>query len=93
MRFSMSHSGDVIFLVLADRKVAVDVEKVVERKGISPQGSRLEFYVQRCAKECMVKFLDLPLDAAEEMIVVSQGSTVEVSYQGQSYVVRVREQG
>ena len=66
--FSLSHSEDMIWMAIDIKKVAVDLEYIRERdesllKDVhipdSQYSPRENFYLQRCAKECVVKFLDL----------------------------------
>jgi len=52
-----------LFFALDIKNVVVDVEKIIERRGDEI------FYRQRCAKECVVKWLQLPLDETETMII------------------------
>ncbi|MBQ7074007.1 hypothetical protein IJM86_02905 [bacterium] len=77
--FSTSHSKGKIFLALSRCKIAVDIEKIVPRDSsllsqisssffsfwIEKYGEWKMFYLQRCVRECLVKFLDLPFSEIE----------------------------
>ena len=78
--FSLSHSEDMIWMVIDTKKVAVDLEYIRERdesllKNVhipdSPYSPRENFYLQWCAKECVVKFLDINSNEMQEMSVVA----------------------
>ena len=82
--FSVSHSRDKLCYLIWLQKVAVDLEKIVPRdlsllqNGIS---SRDTFYLQWCAKECLVKYLDLDFSEVEKMkIQTISEDTVIVQY-------------
>jgi phosphopantetheinyl transferase len=78
--FSTSHSKGKIFLALSRCKIAVDIEKIVPRDStlLSQISSPLFsfwiekyeewkiFYLQRCARECFVKLLDLNFSKIEQ---------------------------
>ena len=67
-------------MVIDTKKVAVDLEYIRERdesllKNVhipdSPYSPRENFYLQWCAKECVVKFLDINSNEMQEMSVVA----------------------
>jgi len=69
--YAISHSHEQLFFAVDEKKVTVDVEKVVPRDesllvGISDFWLGLEiweaFYLHWTAKECVVKYLDLSLE-------------------------------
>ena len=79
--FAISYSVDKLFFAVDKQKVVVDVEKIVERDEGLLQDERKtsansweEFYVQRCVKECLVKWLDLRLDEFQRIVVQSISS-------------------
>ena len=68
MFFTTSHSDDFLMLAVDNKKVAVDIEIIHNRdvsllRNVKIPNSKYSkwenFYIQRCAKECLVKFLDL----------------------------------
>jgi phosphopantetheinyl transferase len=74
--FSTSYSVDQIFFALDQEKVVVDMEKMIARdENLLPKmtkivdGKRGNFYLQWCSKECLVKWLDLPLDAVQDILL------------------------
>lgn len=78
--FSTSHSRDMIITAVDSKKVAVDLEYIYPRNESllqnahipdSPYSPRENFYLQWCAKECLVKYLDLQSSAMEEMSVTA----------------------
>ena len=78
--FSLSHSEDMIWMAIDTKKVAIDLEYIRERddsllKNVripdSQYGPWENFYLQRCAKECVVKFLDINSKEMSEMSVVA----------------------
>ena len=78
--FSTSHSRDMIITAVDSKKVAVDLEYIVPRDESllqtshvpdSPYSPRENFYLQRCAKECLVKYLDLQSSEISEMSVTA----------------------
>ena len=78
MFFSTSHSEDMLAITIDSKKVAVDVEYIRPRDESllqnvhvpdSPFSPRENFYLQWCAKECLVKYLDLINSEMEEMTV------------------------
>ena len=78
MYFSTSHSEDLIAVAIDFKKVAVDLEYVRPRDESllqnvhipdSPYSPWENFYLQRCAKECLVKYLDLTSSEIQEMSV------------------------
>ena len=78
--FSTSHSWDMIVLAIDSKKVAVDIEYVNTRDESLLQNVRIpdspyspweNFYLQRCAKECLVKYLDLTSSEMKEMSVTA----------------------
>jgi hypothetical protein len=71
---------DTLFFALDTERVVVDVEKIRDKEEL--------FYLQRCGKECLVKWLDLPLDEYEQM-EVHFAEPVCVVYQGKQYPVEV----
>jgi hypothetical protein len=80
---------DLLFFALDTQKVVVDVEKMLKRRG------GVDFYLQRCGKECLVKWLSLPFEASERMKVRSEAGMegVFVEYEGKEYAVRVWMEG
>lgn len=78
--FSTSHSRDLLVIAMDTKKVAVDIEYINTRDESllqnvhmpdSPYSVRENFYLQRCAKECLVKFLDLNSSEMSEMTVTA----------------------
>ena len=78
--FSASHSKDLLVLAVDTKKVAVDIEYVNTRdesllKNVrmpdSPYSPRENFYLQWCAKECLVKYLDSTSTEMDEMTVTA----------------------
>ena len=78
--FSASHSKDLLVLAVDTKKVAVDIEYINTRDESllqnvrmpdSPYSPRENFYLQRCAKECLVKYLDLSSSEMDEMTVTA----------------------
>jgi len=78
--FSASHSRDLLVVAVDSKKVAVDIEYVHPRDESllqnihipdSPFSPWENFYLQRCAKECLVKFLDLTNSEMGEMTVTA----------------------
>lgn len=79
MFFSLSHSEDFMMIAIDNKKVAVDIE-VIHHRDVSllrnvkiprsPYTKRENFYIQRCAKECLVKFLNLTSSDTKEMKIV-----------------------
>ena len=78
MYFSTSHSEDIIAVTVDSKKVAVDLEYIRPRDESllqnvhipdSPFSPWENFYLQRCAKECLVKYLDLTSSEMDEMTV------------------------
>ena len=76
--FSMSHSEDMIWLAVDTKKVAIDLEYIRERDESlihnvhvpeSPYSPWENFYLQWCAKECVVKFLNVTNTEMQEMMV------------------------
>ena len=76
--FSLSHSEDMIWFVVDTKKVAIDLEYIRERDESllhnvhipdSPYSPRENFYLQWCAKECVVKFLNITSTEMQEMSV------------------------
>lgn len=88
MYFSVSHSEDMIAVIIDSQKVAVDVEYIRPRDesllhnvniidtSLSP---RENFYLQWCAKECLVKYLDLTSSEIGGMTVKSFSSNQHFS--------------
>ena len=77
MYFSTSHSEDIIAVTVDSKKVAVDLEYVRPRDESLLQNVHVpdspylpweNFYLQRCAKECLVKYLDLTSSEMQEMV-------------------------
>lgn len=78
--FSASHSKDLLVLAVDTKKVAVDIEYINTRdesllKNVrmpdSPYSPRENFYLQWCAKECLVKYLDSTSTEMDEMTVTA----------------------
>ena len=78
--FSTSHSRDLLVLAVDTKKVAVDIEYIHPRDESllqnvhipdSPFSPRENFYLQRCAKECLVKYLDSTSTEMSEMSVTA----------------------
>ena len=78
--FSLSHSEDMIWMAIDTKKVAIDLEYIRERdesllKNVripdSQYSPRENFYLQRCAKECVVKFLNINSQEMHEMSVIA----------------------
>ena len=78
--FSTSHSEDMIWIAVDTKKVAIDLEYVRERNESllqqvhipdSQHTPRENFYLQRCAKECVIKFLNLNSKEMQEISVVA----------------------
>lgn len=71
--FSTSHSWNLIAIAINNEKIAIDLEIIKPRNDILLNNiptlnkelwTRENFYIQRCAKECMIKYLWLK---AEDM--------------------------
>ena len=78
--FSTSHSRDLLVVAVDSKKVAVDIEYINTRDESllqnvhipdSPYSPRENFHLQRCAKECLVKYLDLTSSEMNEMSVTA----------------------
>jgi len=78
MYFSVSHSEDIIAVTIDSKKVAIDLEYIRPRDESLLQNVRIpdspfspweNFYLQWCAKECLVKYLDLTSSEIGEMAV------------------------
>ena len=78
MYFSVSHSEDLIAVTIDSKKVAIDLEYIRPRDESllqnvhipdSPFSPWENFYLQWCAKECLVKYLDLTSSEIGEMAV------------------------
>jgi len=78
--FSTAHSRDLLVIAIDSKKVAVDTEYINTRDESllqnvhipdSPFSPRENFYLQWCAKECLVKYLDLTSSEMEEMTVTA----------------------
>ena len=78
--FSTSHSRDFIVIAIDSKKVAVDVEYIHPRNEIllqnvnipnSSYSMRENFYLQWCAKECLIKFLNLTSTEMQEMTITA----------------------
>lgn len=78
MYFSVSHSEDIIAVTIDSKKVAIDLEYIRPRDESLLQNVKIpdspfspweNFYLQRCAKECLVKYLDLTSSEMGEMSV------------------------
>lgn len=78
MFFTTSHSDDFLMLAVDNKKVAVDIEIIHHRdvsllRNVKIPNSKYSkwenFYIQRCAKECLVKFLDLTSNDMKNMKV------------------------
>ena len=77
--FSTSHSEDLVMVAVDTKKIAVDIEYIRPRNESllqnihnipnSPYGQWENFYLQRCAKESLVKYLDLKAEDMNEMTV------------------------
>ena len=80
MFFSTSHSNDMIVIAIDSKKVSVDIEYIHPRhEGLlensfipdSSYSQRENFYLQRCAKECLVKYLDITMAEMQEMTITA----------------------
>lgn len=78
--FSTAHSRDMLVVAVDTKKVAVDIEYIHPRNESLLQNVRIpdsqyspreNFYLQRCAKECLVKYLDLTNTETSEMTVTA----------------------
>ena len=76
--FSTAHSGDLLIVAIDTKKIAVDIEYVKPRDESLLQNLHIpdssfspweNFYLQRCAKECLVKYLSLNSSEMNEMVV------------------------
>ena len=76
--FSTAHSRDLLMVIIDTKRVAVDVEYVSPRDESLLQNVHIpdssfspweNFYLQRCSKECLVKFLSLKSEEMQEMVV------------------------
>lgn len=76
--FSTAHCEDLLVVAIDSKKVAVDVEYIKPRDESLLQNIHIpdssfslweNFYLQRCAKECLVKYLDLTSAEMKEMTV------------------------
>ena len=79
MFFSTSHSDEFLMIAVDNKKIAVDIEMIHHRdvsllRNVkiprSPYSKRENFYIQRSAKECLVKFLNLTSNEMKEMKIV-----------------------
>ena len=77
--FSTSHSDDVLMIAVNNKKIAVDIEHINPRDesllrsvriAKSPYSKRENFYLQRTAKECLVKFLNLTNNEMKDMKII-----------------------
>lgn len=77
--FSTSHTEDILMIAVDNRKIAVDIERISQRDNSllhnvkiakSPYSKRENFYLQRSAKECLVKLLNLTSNEMKEMKIV-----------------------
>ena len=78
--FSTAHSRDLLMVIIDTKRVAVDVEYVSPRDESLLQNVHIpessfspweNFYLQRCSKECLTKFLSLNSDEMQEMEIAS----------------------
>lgn len=74
--FSTSHKNDTLVIIIDSNKVAVDLEFILPRDEsllnwitiLSEDFSKREnFYIQRCAKECLIKYLDLNIEEMQNI--------------------------
>jgi len=74
--FSTSHSWNLIALAINDKKIAIDLEIIKPRndtllKNIPTLNKKLwtreNFCIQRCAKECLIKYLWLNAEHAHDI--------------------------
>ena len=73
--YAISHSNDQLFFAVDFQNITVDVEKIVPRDtslledvpSFSYFSVRKKFYMQRCAKECLVKYLNLTSSEMDDM--------------------------
>lgn len=79
MFFSTSHSDEFLMIAVDNKKVAVDIEVIHHRDVSLLRGVKIpkstynkweNFYIQRSAKECLVKFLNLTSNEMKEMKIV-----------------------
>lgn len=79
MYFSTSHSEDILMMAVDNKKIAVDIEHINQRNDSllhkvkiphSNYSTRENFYLQRCAKECLVKFLNLTSNDMKDMKII-----------------------
>ena len=77
--FSTSHSEDILMMAVDTKKVAVDIERINPRDDSllrwvkiphSHYSNRENFYLQRSAKECLIKFLNLNSNDMKDMKIV-----------------------
>jgi len=94
MYFSTSHSEDLIAVAIDFKKVAVDLEYIRPRDESllqnvhvpdSPYSPWENFYLQRCAKECLVKYLDLTSSEMQEMSVKAFMSNYHFVVEGREF--------
>ncbi|MDR2189681.1 MAG: hypothetical protein LBP53_00300 [Candidatus Peribacteria bacterium] len=101
--FSTSYAGNQIFLAIDTHKIAVDMEKITARDpsllSSTLTTTREAFYLQRCVKECLVKFLNLPtLEEAFHQTLLLPTNLSEhpqkllVPYQGKTYHASVKKE-
>ena len=79
--FSTSYSNDIIAVLIDNKKVAIDIEHLVNRdesllKDLKILDDSLteweNFYIQWCWKECLFKYLDLNIhESMNDMSVIS----------------------
>lgn len=74
--FSTSHSQDYIAIAIDNKKIAIDIEFIKPRNSIllndisitdESLWLRENFYLQRCAKECLIKYLNLTSDDMKDI--------------------------
>lgn len=73
LRYSASHSGNLIVIAFDTKKIAIDIEKIKSKP--------TEYYHERTAKEALIKYLNLPLDEHENIQVNAyKGTTCTLEY-------------
>ncbi len=81
IRYSASHSKDKLIIAFYTKKIAIDMEKI--------QNKPETYYLERCCKEAIIKYLDLKLDEIKNMQVLQKNTnTASVTYKDQYFKVK-----
>lgn len=77
--FSTSHSENLLIIAIDTKKITVDIEHIKRRNDSllhnikipnSKYSPQKNFYLQWCAKECLIKFLNLTSNDMEDMKII-----------------------